>query len=121
MREILRLMHAAGYAFEGLAYLIKNEKNTRLLLIIAALTLVICPLLGFSATQTAILFFTVILATVAEVLNTAIEMSIDMVCQGKFDPKVKIIKDISAASVLISIINSVLVFSLILANNLVKG
>lgn len=118
MREILRLMHAAGYALEGLVHLIKNEKNTRLLLIVAALALIICPLLRFSAMQTAIVFFTVILATVAEVLNTAIEMSIDMMCQGKFDPKVKIIKDIAAASVFISVITSVLVFTLILAQNL---
>jgi diacylglycerol kinase len=119
MREVLRLMHAAGYAVEGLVHLIKNEKNTRLLLIIAVLTLIICPLLGFTAMQTAMVFFTVILATVAEVLNTAVEMTIDFACEGKFHPKVKIIKDIAAASVLISIINSVTVFSLILAQNLI--
>ena len=118
MREVLRLMHAAGYAVEGFIYLIKNEKNTRLLLIIAALALIICPLLGFSAMQTAIVFFTVILVTVAEVLNTAIEMVIDFACEGKFHPQVKIIKDIAAASILIAVINSVAVFSLILAHNL---
>lgn len=119
MREILRLINAAGYAVEGFVYLTKNEKNTRLLLIIAVLALIICPLLGFSAMQTAIVFFTVILTTIAEVLNTAIEMSIDMVSQGKFDPKVKIIKDVAAASVLISVINAVLVFTLILTQNLI--
>jgi len=119
MREILRLINAAGYAVEGFVYLTKNEKNTRLLLIIAVLTLIICPLLQFSAMQTAIVFFTVIVVTVAEVLNTAIEMIIDIVCEGKFHPKVKIIKDISAASVFIAIINSVLVFSLILAQNII--
>lgn len=121
MREILRLMQAAGYATEGLVHLLKNEKNTLLLFIIAGLVLIICPLIGFSVIQTAVVFLAVILAIVAEMLNTAIEMSIDIVCAGKFHPKVKIIKDVAAASVFIALISTVLVFALFLTHNLLSG
>ncbi len=118
MNEITRLMQAGAYAIEGLVYLVKEEKNTRLLLIIAVLALIICPLIEFSAFQTIIVFFTVIITVVAEVLNTAIEISLDLQTQGKYHPKVKIAKDVAACSVLICVINAVVVFLVILFSNL---
>jgi len=120
MKEILRLMQAAGYAFEGLAYLIREEKNTRLLLFITALALIICPLIGFNAFQTVIVFFTVMATLVAEVINTAIELTLDLQVQGKYHPQVKIAKDVAASAVLLCIMNSVIVFLVILFSNLLK-
>jgi len=117
MNEITRLFRAAGYAFEGLVYLMKNEKNTRLLVITAFLALVICPLLGFTAVQTIVVFFTVVVTAVAEILNTAIEITLDLEVQGKYNPKVKIAKDVAACAVLFCIINSIVVFLTILFSN----
>ncbi len=118
MKEILRLIQAARYALEGLAYLIREEKNTRLLLVTAALTLIICPLIGFNAFQTVVVFFTVMATLVAEVINTAIEVALDLQVQGKYHQKVKIAKDVAASAVLLCIMNSVIVFLVILFSNL---
>jgi len=118
MNEITRLMQAAGYAFEGLVYLLKEEKNSRLLMVIAVLALIICPLIGFSAFQTCIVFFAVIVTVVAEVLNTAIEVTLDLETQGRFHSKVKIAKDVAACSVLLCVINSIVIFFVILFSNL---
>lgn len=120
MNEITRLMCAAGYAFEGLFYLVREQKNTRLLLIIAILVLIVCPLIGFTAFQTITVFFTVILTVVAEVLNTAIEITLDLQVQGKFHSKVKIAKDVAACSVLFCVINSIVVTGVILFSNLIN-
>lgn len=120
MNEIARLIRAAGYAFEGLFYLIRQQKNTRLILLAAIAVVIICPLLGFTPFQTVIVFFTVIVAAVAEILNTAIEIALDMQVKGAFHPQVKIAKDVAACSVLLCVINSVAVFGVILCSNLVK-
>lgn len=119
MREILRLMQAMQYALEGLVYLVREQKNTRILLAIMALTLVICPLLGFTGFQTGLVFFAVTMATVAEVLNTSIEITLDMICGGKYDPKVKIAKDTASCAVLICVITSVIIFLIILVENFI--
>jgi len=121
MNEIMRIMRAGGYAVEGLVYLLKEQKNTRLLLAIAILAVFVCPLIGFNAFQTIIVFFTVMMATVAEVLNTAIEIALDLESQGRYHPKVKIAKDVAACSVLLCVVNSVAVFFVILFTNLFGG
>lgn len=118
MNEICRLIRAAGFAFEGLFYLIKEQRNTRLLLLISIASVIICPLIGFSAFQTLIVFFAVMVTTVAEVLNTAIEIALDLEVKGQFHPKVKIAKDVAACSVLLCVITSVAVFCVILFVNL---
>lgn len=121
MNEIFRLIQAGGYALAGLVYLLKEQKNTRLLLIVAVLTLIICPLIKFSALQTVIVFFTVMVAAVAEVLNTSIEITLDLQTQGKYHSKVKIAKDVAACSVLLSLVNAAVVFCVILFSNLFIG
>jgi len=121
MNELTRLIRAAGYAYEGLVYLIREEKNTRLLLAVAALALVICPLLGFSALQTVIVFFAVMFTLVAEVLNTAIEVTLDLEVQGKYHPKVKIAKDVASCAVLFCVITSIIIFFTILFSNLFRN
>ncbi|MDT3701123.1 MAG: diacylglycerol kinase family protein [Thermincola sp.] len=120
MKEIARLIRAAGYAFEGLFYLIKKEKNTRLILMSAIAVVIICPLIGFTPIQTMFVFFTVIVTAVAEVLNTAIEITLDLHIKGAFHPKVKIAKDIAACTVLLCVVNSIAVFGVILYSHLVK-
>lgn len=121
MNEIARLFRAAGYAFEGLFYLIREQKNTRLILLAAIAVVILCPLIGFTPLQTAIVFSTVIVTAVAEILNTAIEIALDLQVKGAYHPKVKIAKDVAACSVLLCIINAVAVFGVILYSNLVKA
>jgi diacylglycerol kinase (ATP) len=120
MNEIQRLFRAAGYAFEGLVYLLKEQKNTRYLIALAILALIIFPLLGFSVLQTAIIFFSLMMALVAEVINTSIEITLDLYVQGKYHSRVKIAKDVAACSVLFCGINSVILIIIFLTSNLLN-
>ncbi len=118
MNEILRILRAGGYALEGLLYLIKAERNTKILLAIAILTIVICPLIGFTVLQTMIVFFTAMVTVIAEVLNTAIEIALDLQVKGEFHPKVKIAKDIAACTVLFGLLTSLIVTVVFFVSNI---
>lgn len=118
MNEIKRLIKAAGYALDGLFYLLREQKNTRLLVAIAILALIICPLIGFTAFQTMIVFFAVMVTVIAEVLNTAIEIALDLIVKGEFHPQVKIAKDVAACSVFFGVITSILITLVIFFTNL---
>lgn len=106
MNEILRILRAGGYALDGLVFLLKKERNTKILLVVTLLTLIICPLIGFTTIQTMIVFITTVVTVIAEVLNTAIEITLDLQVEGKFHPKVKIAKDIAACTVLFGLLTS---------------
>lgn len=117
MNELLRLLKAGGYALEGLLFLLKKERNTKILLAIAVLTLVICPLAGFSVMQTMIVFFSAMVTVIAEVLNTAIEIGLDLQVEGEFHPKVKIAKDIAACTVLFGLLTSLIITAIFFVSN----
>ncbi len=99
---------AIKIALEGIAYVLKTQLNAR---IHAAFTLAVFLLAGIlklSRLEWMILLLTVGLVWAAEIFNTAIEVAVD-VASPDYDPKAKIIKDISAGAVLVSVIISILV------------
>jgi diacylglycerol kinase len=89
------------FAFEGVIQFFKTEHNAVIHLFITILTGV--GVFAFHLNRVEII--TVILATafvwVSELFNTAVENLADMVSED-FDPKIKFIKDVSAAAVLVS-------------------
>lgn len=99
---------AIKIALEGIMYVLKTQLNAR---IHAAFTLAVFLLAGFlklSRLEWMILLLTIGLVWAAEIFNTAIEVAVD-VASPDYDPKAKIIKDISAGAVLVSVIISILV------------
>ena len=89
------------YAFEGLVVFFRNEHNAWIHLL--ATVGVICLAIILPVSKTEILFLVVVMGLVwiTELLNTAIERSMDLLSLEK-DPKIKIIKDLSAAAVLVA-------------------
>lgn len=69
-------------------------------------------ILGLSIQDKEILIITITIVLVVELLNSQIEKFLDII-QPNFDDRVKIIKDISAGAVLISIIGAVIIGILI--------
>ncbi len=91
---------SAGYALRGLKHAFRSERNIRIEFIC---TLLICAAgYYFEITKTEWLIICLNIGTVltAELLNTAIEKSCDLVSQ-EIDQSIKVIKDISAGGVLI--------------------
>ncbi len=96
-----------GYAFDGITKAFKNEPNFRIHVIAATLSLVAAYLLNFAAYEWLILVFAIILVIILELVNTAIETIVDMV-SPRYSLKAKIVKDISAAAVMIAAFMAIL-------------
>ena len=109
IKEFIRSrFKAIKIALEGITYVLRTQLNAR---IHAAFTLAVFLLAGFlklSRLEWLILVLTVGLVWTAEIFNTAVEVAVDFVSPD-FDPKAKIIKDISAGAVLVSVFISILV------------
>jgi len=112
-------LQAISVALEGIKYVLITQPNAW---IHGAFTLVVffaAGMLKLPRLEWVILLLTVGMVWVSEIFNTAIEIAVDVV-SPEFDPKAKIIKDISAGAVLISVLVSILVGLLIFGPHLWK-
>lgn len=96
-----RFLKSFGYAFSGLGYAFKSQFNFKVHLFV----LILISLLGWHYELPAAEWLWVIIASgivmMAELVNTAIEVLVDLVSPD-IHPKAKIIKDVAAAAVLIA-------------------
>lgn len=93
------------FAIKGLTSLFKNEHNARVHLIAAIVAISLGIILNISTLEWSILIIVIGIVFLSELLNTAIETLSDFV-QPEQDEKIRIIKDYSAAAVLVSAIIS---------------
>ena len=101
-------LHALNDAVNGFIYVVRYERNMRVHFLFAFLMLLLAIFLGASRTDWIILTTASTLVLVAEMMNTAIEETIDLV-RTNFHPAAKIVKHISAGMVLVTVCNSVIV------------
>ncbi|HIE39328.1 MAG TPA: diacylglycerol kinase family protein [Anaerolineales bacterium] len=107
------LVESFRYAFAGLGYALRTQRNTRIHLTIAAFVVVLGLWLRLSLTQWAVLALTIGFVLVGEMLNTVAETLVDLVSPG-YHPLAKVIKDVTAGAVLLTAIISVVVGLLVL-------
>lgn len=101
-RESLRV------AFEGIVYLFLYHRNMRIIFLLGVTAFVAglyCKLKGIELVA---LCITITLVFIAEIVNTSIEMMIDMFTR-KYHTLIKLLKDISAAVVLLACLNALAV------------
>ncbi|NJN73567.1 MAG: diacylglycerol kinase family protein [Limnothrix sp. RL_2_0] len=101
------------YAWQGITYATRTQRNFRLHLCVAVVVWVICWLLSLSFLETAVLTAMVALVLTLELLNTALESVVDLTVQQNYHELAKIAKDCAAGAVLIGAIASLLVAILI--------
>ena len=95
-------------AFEGILKVITTQQTFKVMLLIALITIIAAFYFNFNQTEWLFLLITVSLVLTAEAFNTAIEVFADYI-NGKRDKSIKLIKDISAAAVMMTVINSIIV------------
>jgi diacylglycerol kinase (ATP) len=110
---IRRLTDALGYSLTGFAAAFRNEQAFRQVVWAAAILIPIALWLPVGAVETAHLIASVVLVAIVELLNSGIEAVVDRVSFRKH-PLAKRAKDIASAAVLLSLINAVVVWSVIL-------
>lgn len=97
------------FAFSGLSHAFSSQKNFQIQLIIGIVVLVSAWALDFSRLEWLILIITIAIVLAAELLNTVVEVVIDLAVKEKLLPDAKIAKDVSAAAVLLIATFSVVV------------
>lgn len=102
------LMESFNYAVTGIIYTLKTERNMRIHFIISIVVIILSLFFDFSRGEMLLLFFTISLVFITEMINTAIERTVDLITED-FHPLARVAKDIAAGGVLIAAINSLVV------------
>lgn len=105
------LFKSFGYAFRGIYYTLKYERNMRIHFVCMVYMysfLLIYDFFKVSSTQLAVIFLANALVVSLEMLNTAVERAVDLASEQRTE-KGKIAKDAAAGAVLIAAIFAVLV------------
>lgn len=106
-------------ARKGFRLVLKSELNIRVHVAVATLVLFAALLFKFSALEFCIVLFVIGLVIVAEMLNTAIEFTLDSIYHNRYSRMVGMAKDISAGAVMFATIISVLVGIILFGSKLI--
>jgi diacylglycerol kinase len=106
-------IESLGYALAGWLYMLRYQKNTRIMSVASLVIMLLALWLQVSLQDWAILIVTITFVWMAEFLNAAVEAVVNLVTQ-EFHPMAKVAKDVAAAAVLLGAVASVLVGLLIL-------
>ena len=100
-------------ALNGIIYIIKNEMNIKIELLITVIVIIAGFVFKISILEWEILILTIGFVIFAEILNSVIEKIVDFITED-YNEKAKIIKDMSAGFVtvnsLVSVIIGILMF-----------
>lgn len=99
------LLTSFNYAFSGLAYTLRTQRNAKIHVFVACVTLALGATLNLSLNDWRWLIFAIGLVLFAETMNTAFEFLCDVV-SPQFLSSVKNAKDIAAGAVLITATSS---------------
>ena len=106
--SLSRLFKSFYYAFQGIKAAIKTEQNFLIDIIIGIIVLVSGYFLKLSTIEFAIVLLAIALVITLELINTAIEYTIDM-AMPEIHPLAKAAKDISGSAVLFSALISIII------------
>ncbi|MDQ3925707.1 MAG: diacylglycerol kinase [Actinomycetota bacterium] len=106
-----------GHAYRGLVYAVRTQRNMRFHVVAAAIVLVLSLLVGVSKLELAILVLVIMAVFVTEMLNTALEFTVDLATR-EYRPLAKLAKDVSAGAVLVASVAALAVGYLVLSDNL---
>jgi len=117
-RKPVNLGMSLSSAVDGFLFVLKTERNMRIHFLLGVVVLIAGIYLNLPKVEIITLCITVTLVLLAEMVNTAIEHSVDMF-RGRMYVKIRVIKDIAAGSVLLASLNAVVVGYMIFLKPLV--
>jgi len=108
------IIESFNFAIEGVVHVLRTQRNMRIHFAIAVAVLIVAVAAGVSRLELIALLLSITFVLVAEMINTAIEGTIDAATTS-FDPMAKLAKDIAAGAVLIASVNAVAIGYLVFA------
>ncbi len=116
----MRFQKSLKFAWHGLIYAFRYEKNFRIEVFVGSIVMIGAFLLGLTTLEKSILLSICALVLVMELANTALERIIDML-KPRVHPYAKVVKDVMAGAVLLVSFMAVLVGILIFLPYLLVG
>jgi len=113
-RGLSRLIRATLYSFDGLVSAFVSETAFRQEVALFAILSPLTFVFDVSASERALMVASLMLVLIVEIINTAIEATIERISNERH-PLSKKAKDCASAAVFLSLVNAVLVWLLILA------
>jgi diacylglycerol kinase len=110
--RIRPLLASFGYAFQGLWYLLRTQRNAQIHCLAGLCAVALGAVLGLARWEWLALTLTITLVLAAEGVNTAVEATVDLATSTRH-PLAKVAKDVAAGTVLLCAIASVVVGCLI--------
>lgn len=107
-----KVVDSFNYAIEGIIYAVRTQRNMRIHMIVTLFILMACFFYNLSKDEILILTLSITLVVFAELINTAIECTIDII-SNYYHPLAKIAKNTAAGAVLVTAINAIFVGYLI--------
>ena len=89
-------------AFKGIRSAVRRERNFRIQIFISILVVAICIFFQISTELFVMVTFAIFFVLAMELVNTAVEAVVDLVCKNNPHPLAKIAKDASAGAVLLA-------------------
>ena len=102
------LFDSFNFAAEGILHAVRTQRNLWIHFAVAVAVLVAAVGFGATKLELAVLLLAITFVLVAELVNTAVEATVD-VASTSFDPMAKIAKDIAAGAVLVAALNALAV------------
>lgn len=115
---LARIVNAIRCAVQGLKDAYEHEHAFRQEIWVAVIAIPLAFILPVAFLSKALMVGSVLLILIVELLNSAIEATVDRISLDRH-PLAKQAKDIGSAAVLLSIVNSVMIWALILIERLV--
>lgn len=101
-------LESLGYALAGWLYMLRHQKNTRIMSVASVLVFIVAFWLQIDLIGWAILVLAITVVWMAEFLNAAVEAVVNL-ASPDFHPMAKVAKDVAAAAVLLGVVASALI------------
>jgi diacylglycerol kinase (ATP) len=112
-RGLVHIMRAFGWSVAGLRYALRHEEAFRIELALFAVLAPLALMLGQSGLERAALVGSLMLVLIVELVNTAVESTVDRIGNERH-PLSECAKDVASAAVLLALLNVPLVWALVL-------
>jgi diacylglycerol kinase len=117
--EWAKLVTSFTYAFSGLWYAFRTQRNIRIHIVMAMTVIMVSTMLHISPVEFALIFIAITGVFVAEMFNTVLEVCVDL-ASPRYHPLAKIAKDVAAGAVLANALLSIIIGLFVLGPYLLK-
>ena len=112
-------VQSLGYALAGWLYMLRHQKNTRIMALASIVVFVVALWLQIDFVEWAILVVAITGVWMAEFLNAAVEAVVNL-ASPEFHPMAKVGKDVASAAVLLGVVASILIGLLLMGPPLLE-